>query len=101
MKDRSETSAAARGRAAAAATLAAMTREEDAAITAAAEADPDARPMTDAEHAAAPRGRPPLDRPKQIINIRLDADVVDRLKADGPGWQTRANGLLRQALDLA
>ncbi|WP_137151364.1 BrnA antitoxin family protein [Devosia sp. FKR38] len=46
------------------------------------------------------RGRPPLAQPKLHINIRLDADVVDRLKADGPGWQSRANALLRKAMGL-
>lgn len=46
------------------------------------------------------RGRPPLARPKQHVNIRLDADLVERLKADGPGWQSRANALLRKAVGL-
>jgi uncharacterized protein (DUF4415 family) len=46
------------------------------------------------------RGRPALATPKQHINIRLDADIVDRLKAEGPGWQSRANALLRKAVGL-
>ena len=46
------------------------------------------------------RGRPPLAAPKKHVNIRLDAEVVDRLKADGPGWQSRANALLRKAVGL-
>ena len=37
------------------------------------------------------RGRPPLDTPKEKINVRLDAAVVERLRASGPGWQTRVN----------
>ena len=37
------------------------------------------------------RGRPPLDAPKEKINVRLDAAVVERLRASGPGWQTRVN----------
>ena len=37
------------------------------------------------------RGRPPLDAPKEKINVRLDAAVLDRLRASGPGWQTRIN----------
>jgi uncharacterized protein (DUF4415 family) len=32
------------------------------------------------------------------MTIRLDADVVDWLKASGPGYQTKANWLLRQAM---
>ncbi len=43
---------------------------------------------------------PPLrkERPKTRVTIRLDADVVARLRADGPGWQTRANAALREAV---
>ncbi|CAI9119555.1 BrnA antitoxin family protein [Brytella acorum] len=32
--------------------------------------------------------------------MRLDADLVARLKEDGPGWQGRANDLLRAAVGL-
>lgn len=46
------------------------------------------------------RGRPALPNPKKHINIRLDADLVERLKSDGPGWQSRANDLLRKAVGL-
>jgi uncharacterized protein (DUF4415 family) len=34
-------------------------------------------------------------RPKKAIHIRLDADVVDWFKAQGPGYQTRINAILR------
>ena len=44
------------------------------------------------------RGRPKLAAPKVQINIRLDAEVTERLRADGPGWQTRVNSILRAAL---
>ena len=40
------------------------------------------------------RGRPRLDKPKRQITLRLDADVVDGLRATGPGWQTRASAAL-------
>jgi uncharacterized protein (DUF4415 family) len=43
------------------------------------------------------RGRPPLEQPKQAIKLRLDADVVDRWRATGRGWQTRMNAALRRA----
>ena len=46
------------------------------------------------------KGRPKLASTKEQINIRLDADVLERLRANGPGWQTRVNGLLRAALGL-
>lgn len=44
------------------------------------------------------RGRPPLDNPKEHVNIRLDADIVQAFKSKGPGWQTRLNSALRQWL---
>lgn len=44
------------------------------------------------------RGRPPTDRPKAHVNIRLDADVVDTFRATGNGWQTRLNAALKDWL---
>lgn len=78
-----------------------MTDEEDAAITAAAESDPDNPPLEslDGFHRAK-GGRPRSDNPKLQVTLRLDQDVVDRLKAEGPGWQTRANTALRKAVGL-
>lgn len=35
---------------------------------------------------------------KKPVTIRLDADVVAWLKEDGPGYQGRANRLLRNAM---
>lgn len=78
------------------------TEEEDAAITAAALADPDAQPLTDEQLAqfkpARPRGRPALDATKVPTTMRLDSDVVDSFKATGDGWQTRINAALREFL---
>ena len=75
------------------------TPEEDAAITAAAIADPDAMPFTDAEWAQVKplvrRGRPLGSGTKVQVTLRLDVDVVERLKSTGAGWQTRANNALR------
>lgn len=34
-------------------------------------------------------GRPRSVNPRQLINLRLPADVVARWRATGPGWQTR------------
>jgi uncharacterized protein (DUF4415 family) len=44
------------------------------------------------------RGRPKLDHPKRMVSIRLDDDLVDRLRNSGPGWQGRVNAILRKAL---
>ena len=46
-------------------------------------------------------GRPKADVTKKAVSIRLDLDVVEALKAEGTGWQTRANALLRASLGLA
>ncbi|MGI4943806.1 MAG: BrnA antitoxin family protein [Janthinobacterium lividum] len=46
------------------------------------------------------RGRPPADVRKEKINVRLDPDVLERLRASGPGWQTRINEILRVSLNL-
>ncbi|MGC4026236.1 MAG: BrnA antitoxin family protein [Mesorhizobium sp.] len=57
--------------------------------------------MTLAEFEARRKGgRPRLDNPKQLVHIRLDADLVDRLRGSGPGWQTRINETLRKAMGL-
>ena len=34
-------------------------------------------------------GRPRSSNPKQLISLRLPADVIERWRATGPGWQTR------------
>ncbi|MEO5882478.1 MAG: BrnA antitoxin family protein [Caldimonas sp.] len=34
-------------------------------------------------------GRPTSANPKRPISLRLPADVLERWKATGPGWQTR------------
>ncbi len=44
------------------------------------------------------RGRPRVDAPKQQVTLRLDAAVVEGLRATGPGWQTRANEALKAFL---
>lgn len=46
------------------------------------------------------RGRPRADSPKKAISLRVDADVLDRFRAEGPGWQGRMNAALRKAAGL-
>ena len=46
------------------------------------------------------RGRPKSDAPKELISVRLDPDVLAKLREAGPGWQSQINALLRQALRL-
>lgn len=48
------------------------------------------------------RGRPPLrGEAKRQVTLRIDPDVLDRFRADGPGWQGRINEALRKAVGLA
>ena len=44
------------------------------------------------------RGRPAVAVKRPTLNMRVDADVLDAFKATGPGWQTRINALLRDAV---
>jgi uncharacterized protein (DUF4415 family) len=97
------------------------TDEEDAAIHTAALSDPDNLPLSAKKRGRVPsdveavairarakeaqtnlirRGRPRAAVTKEIINIRLDRDLVERLKADGAGWQTRVNDMLRKAVGI-
>lgn len=39
--------------------------------------------------------------PKAAISLRLDADVLNWFKAQGPGYQTRINAVLRAYKDEA
>lgn len=43
------------------------------------------------------RGRPPKPEAerKELVSLRLSRDVVDWLRASGPGWQTRIEEILR------
>jgi uncharacterized protein (DUF4415 family) len=64
-----------------------------------------ARPFVEAfpEIAAAmrrSRGRPPVAQPKQKVTLRLGADVLEKLRASGPGWQSRIEQVLRKDLGL-
>jgi uncharacterized protein (DUF4415 family) len=44
-------------------------------------------------------GRPRAARPKVAVSIRLSADVLERFKARGPGWQTRIDAALADWLE--
>jgi uncharacterized protein (DUF4415 family) len=36
---------------------------------------------------------------KEAVTMRLSRDVVEQLRASGPGWQTRADAALRQWIE--
>jgi uncharacterized protein (DUF4415 family) len=76
------------------------TPEEDAAIERGIESDPDTFvPSDEAFAKMKPRGgRPKLANPKISVTIRYDAEIVERFRASGEGWQTRMNDALRDWL---
>jgi uncharacterized protein (DUF4415 family) len=45
-----------------------------------------------------PRGRPKAAEVKTSVTIRLDDEVVHYYKSGGPGWQTRLNDDLLEAV---
>ena len=74
---------------------------QDKRITAAANSDPDARPLTTAQLKAmiprrALRGRPKSANAKQLVSVRYSPEVLEYFKATGAGWQSRMNSVLRQ-----
>jgi len=46
------------------------------------------------------RGLQPL-RPKTSVSLRIDTDVLEWFKAQGPGYQTRINAVLRAFWDAS
>jgi uncharacterized protein (DUF4415 family) len=34
------------------------------------------------------------------VTLRLDADLIDRFRATGKGWQSRINAALRKAVGI-
>jgi uncharacterized protein (DUF4415 family) len=42
----------------------------------------------------------PDDPEKITVDLPLDDDLIERLKADGDDWQDRANGLLLKAVGI-
>ncbi len=47
------------------------------------------------------RGRPPVERPKRMLSLRVDQDVLEGLRQLGPGWHVRANEALRGLVQAA
>ncbi len=45
------------------------------------------------------RGRPPIAYPKKLVSIRLEPNVLVRLRDLGPGWQTKVNEVLKEYVD--
>jgi uncharacterized protein (DUF4415 family) len=89
------------------------TDEEEAAIQRGIAQDPDNPEWTEEDFARARparethpelveawlRTRGKQKRPtKVLVSLRLEREVVERLRASGRGWQSRANDMLRKAV---
>lgn len=90
------------------------TPEEDAEIQRGIDLDPDNPEWTAEDFACAQpasaahpelvedwlrRKRGPQKAPtKVLVSLRLERDVLDKLRASGRGWQSRANDMLRKAV---
>jgi uncharacterized protein (DUF4415 family) len=80
------------------------TLEEDLEITNAANADPDATPLTEEQMGQmvplkALRGRPRLANRKQLVSIRYSPEVLDYFRSSGAGWQSRMDAVLREYVE--
>jgi uncharacterized protein (DUF4415 family) len=82
-----------------------FTDEDEARVQREIASDPDApeatdealaNPMTFAEAMKRSVGRPKSENPKQQVTVRLDADVIAKMRESGPGWQVRMNEILRK-----
>jgi len=72
---------------------------EEAAIAAGIAQDPDTHEPSASEIATMKRpGRPLGSGTKTQVTLRLDTAALNAFKAAGPGWQTRINLLLREAV---
>ena len=40
-----------------------------------------------------------MPQSKKGVYLRIDQDILERLKADGPGYQTRINSIFRTYID--
>jgi len=47
------------------------------------------------------RGRPKSDNPKQLVSLRLDADVLRWFKRTGAGYQSRIGDVLKRHIQNA
>lgn len=90
-----------------------LTDEEEAEIQRQIASDPDNPELTDEQIAnmrpfrevfpdlaasidreIAKRGRPPLDKTKKPVTIRLNPETIEKFKATGKGWQSRISDIL-------
>jgi len=59
-------------------------------------ADPETYELSDEKIAQL---RPKAEVRKVLTTIRFDTDVLEAMKATGPGWQTRINDIVREYVE--
>ena len=42
-----------------------------------------------------------LPNVRQLVSLRIDAEILEHFQADGPGWQERINDALRKVVEAA
>lgn len=76
---------------------------EDRQITAAAQSDPDAQPLTPGQlkqmTPAKSRGRPLSADRKQLVSVRYSPEVLVYFRSTGEGWQARMDSVLKRYVD--
>ncbi|HQD46809.1 MAG TPA: BrnA antitoxin family protein [Ottowia sp.] len=76
------------------------TAAEDAAIARGIAADADTYEVPSEQIAGMRRlGRPPVAVPRPMLSMRVDAALLEKLRASGRGWQTRVHAALKEAVD--
>lgn len=43
------------------------------------------------------RGRPPVEKPKKLVTLRLDQDVIEKFQKTGKQWRSKMNDALKRA----
>ncbi len=43
------------------------------------------------------RGRPPVEKPKKLVTLRLDQDIIEKFQKTGKQWRARMNEALKRA----
>jgi len=81
--------------------IAMPTEAENRKIRRAANADPDALPLTDAQLSAmvplkSVRGRPKSENKKLLVSVRYSPEVLTYFRGTGEGWQGRMDTVLQE-----
>ena len=79
-------------------------KEDNKDILKAANADPDAKPLTKTQLEVmvpmqALRGRPKSENKKLLLSVRYSPEVIAYFRETGDGWQARMDGVLQEYVE--